>query len=265
MSKRAGHGPHPITPELRAAVFSAWDHRCAYCEVRAAEHVDHIFPRAKGGLDHVENYTAACQPCNLAKSDLELAQGFLEILAARARQKAPRILADIERRKRQKPHPRRVETTTVSMAQPLHVIPYLLALERLARPTPTWLVSEFNNRLSPAAPDLLLDVSQTTTPHLVEALGHDRSKWSSYRGGGSFVRQSDSDIHSGYCRFRVHRKFFQALRLSLALKASCFTYVGSTMPTDPDVCCAERDSTQPPGLVSFPVDEFRQQVLPSLA
>lgn len=44
---------------------------CAYCGARM-EHVDHIEPFAQGGANEWTNLTAACQPCNHAKSDKSL-------------------------------------------------------------------------------------------------------------------------------------------------------------------------------------------------
>jgi hypothetical protein len=80
-----------ITDNLRSAVFSAWGNRCAYCRVRDAEHVDHIYPRAKGGPNVIENYAAACQTCNLMKTDMVLGEGLLEIIFNKAKTKAPTI------------------------------------------------------------------------------------------------------------------------------------------------------------------------------
>src|SRR5687768_1819494 len=48
----------------RRAVFARDDHRCQYCGA-AAESIDHVVPRAKGGLHEWENVVAACRPCNV--------------------------------------------------------------------------------------------------------------------------------------------------------------------------------------------------------
>lgn len=84
-----------INSDVRTAVFHAWGHVCAYCKVNPAEHVDHIFPRARGGKDHLENYAASCARCNLMKTDEVLGEGFLEIMRLKAKKKAPKIAADI--------------------------------------------------------------------------------------------------------------------------------------------------------------------------
>lgn len=80
-----------ITDKLRKAVFKAWGERCAYCRVRDAEHVDHIFPSAKGGPDALENFAAACETCNQMKSDMILGEGIIAIISAKAAKKAPAI------------------------------------------------------------------------------------------------------------------------------------------------------------------------------
>ena len=56
----------------RRAVFYRDDHRCQYCG-RAAESIDHVIPRSKGGPHCWENVVAACRRCNLQKGDRLLA------------------------------------------------------------------------------------------------------------------------------------------------------------------------------------------------
>jgi len=52
----------------RRGVFARDDYRCQYCGA-AADSIDHVVPRSRGG-DHVwENIAAACRPCNLSKRD----------------------------------------------------------------------------------------------------------------------------------------------------------------------------------------------------
>ena len=55
-------------PLTRRAVFArdAWS--CQYCGA-AAENLDHVIPRSRGGEHIWENVAAACRPCNLAKRD----------------------------------------------------------------------------------------------------------------------------------------------------------------------------------------------------
>ena len=52
----------------RRGVFIRDDHTCQYCG-RAAENVDHVLPRSRGGAHEWENVVAACRRCNSRKKD----------------------------------------------------------------------------------------------------------------------------------------------------------------------------------------------------
>ncbi len=52
----------------RRAVFARDGHRCQYCGA-AAENIDHVIPRSKGGTHAWDNVVAACRPCNSRKRD----------------------------------------------------------------------------------------------------------------------------------------------------------------------------------------------------
>jgi len=52
----------------RRAVFARDGHRCQYCGA-AAENIDHVVPRSKGGAHAWDNVVAACRPCNTHKED----------------------------------------------------------------------------------------------------------------------------------------------------------------------------------------------------
>src|SRR4051812_5478129 len=52
----------------RRAVFARDGHRCQYCGA-AAENIDHVIPRSRGGEHTWENVVAACRPCNSRKQD----------------------------------------------------------------------------------------------------------------------------------------------------------------------------------------------------
>lgn len=52
----------------RRAVFVRDGGRCQYCNA-AAESIDHVIPRSKGGLHTWENVVAACRACNSRKRD----------------------------------------------------------------------------------------------------------------------------------------------------------------------------------------------------
>lgn len=55
----------------RRSIFDAWDHRCAYCNA-PAQSLDHIWPKAKGGLTVRSNLAPACLPCNRTKGHREV-------------------------------------------------------------------------------------------------------------------------------------------------------------------------------------------------
>ncbi len=52
----------------RRSVFARDGHRCQYCG-SAAENLDHVVPRSKGGSHSWENVVAACRSCNNRKQD----------------------------------------------------------------------------------------------------------------------------------------------------------------------------------------------------
>lgn len=52
----------------RRAVFARDGHRCQYCG-SAAENIDHVIPRSRGGTHTWDNVVAACRPCNTRKED----------------------------------------------------------------------------------------------------------------------------------------------------------------------------------------------------
>ncbi len=60
------------TSPSRRGVFVRDDWRCVYCG-SAAETIDHVVPRSKGGTHTWDNVVAACAPCNHRKSDRMLA------------------------------------------------------------------------------------------------------------------------------------------------------------------------------------------------
>lgn len=64
--------PPSAALELRYRVLQRDGFRCTYCGATAEQarlHVDHVIPRAKGGLSTMENLTTACEACNLGKKD----------------------------------------------------------------------------------------------------------------------------------------------------------------------------------------------------
>jgi 5-methylcytosine-specific restriction endonuclease McrA len=65
-------------PLSRRAVFARDGHRCQYCH-RAAENIDHVVPRSRGGEHAWENVVASCRACNARKEDRTLAESGLRL------------------------------------------------------------------------------------------------------------------------------------------------------------------------------------------
>jgi hypothetical protein len=65
-----------VASGLRFKVFLRDGFRCRYCGLcvddGAVLHVDHVYPKSKGGEDTLENLVTACVDCNLGKSDMLL-------------------------------------------------------------------------------------------------------------------------------------------------------------------------------------------------
>ena len=55
-------------PLNRRGIFARDDQRCQYCGA-AAESIDHVIPRSRGGQHTWDNVVAACRPCNVRKRD----------------------------------------------------------------------------------------------------------------------------------------------------------------------------------------------------
>ena len=72
----------------RRAVFARDGHRCQYCG-SAAENIDHVVPRSRGGEHVWENVVAACRPCNARKEDRLIHEAGLVL---RRRPAAPKEL-----------------------------------------------------------------------------------------------------------------------------------------------------------------------------
>jgi len=61
--------PHDRTVAVnRRTVFARDSHRCQYCGL-AAESIDHVLPRSRGGMHAWDNVVAACRRCNTRKED----------------------------------------------------------------------------------------------------------------------------------------------------------------------------------------------------
>lgn len=62
----------------RRAVFARDGHRCQYCGA-AAENIDHVIPRSRGGLHAWDNVVASCRPCNARKRDHMLEESGMKL------------------------------------------------------------------------------------------------------------------------------------------------------------------------------------------
>jgi 5-methylcytosine-specific restriction endonuclease McrA len=62
----------------RRAVFARDGHRCQYCGA-AAENIDHVIPRSRGGMHAWDNVVASCRPCNARKRDHLLEDSGLKL------------------------------------------------------------------------------------------------------------------------------------------------------------------------------------------
>jgi 5-methylcytosine-specific restriction endonuclease McrA len=65
-------------PLSRRAVFARDGHRCQYCN-RAAENIDHVVPRSRGGPHSWDNVVASCRSCNARKEDRFLDEAGLRL------------------------------------------------------------------------------------------------------------------------------------------------------------------------------------------
>jgi 5-methylcytosine-specific restriction endonuclease McrA len=61
--------------KFRQQIFEAWQHQCAYCG-DAADTLDHVKPRHKGGATVTTNLVPACRQCNRKKGSEEWQQWF---------------------------------------------------------------------------------------------------------------------------------------------------------------------------------------------
>lgn len=88
-----------------AARIKARDaHRCAYCAATAESsgahlHLDHLTPRALGGLDVPANLVLACRRCNTARQALTLSQWAAYAAATHGLHFSPRAIRAQARRR----------------------------------------------------------------------------------------------------------------------------------------------------------------------
>ncbi|MFQ5556935.1 MAG: HNH endonuclease [Acidimicrobiales bacterium] len=69
---------HRYRAPSRRAVFVRDRHRCQYCD-GAADTVDHVVPRSRGGSHSWDNVVAACRRCNAVKRDRLLGETAMRL------------------------------------------------------------------------------------------------------------------------------------------------------------------------------------------
>ena len=52
----------------KQSIKNEWGNRCAYCGSKHELTIDHIIPRAKGGINEVHNTLCCCRACNADKA-----------------------------------------------------------------------------------------------------------------------------------------------------------------------------------------------------
>lgn len=70
--KRYDRLPRSEVKFTRRNIYEHYGYKCCYCGRRYATNelnLDHVIPRAKGGLTEWSNIVTACIPCNARKSD----------------------------------------------------------------------------------------------------------------------------------------------------------------------------------------------------
>lgn len=64
-------GRGTVTKDEWIALCESYDHRCAYCRLKARLTMDHVVALTKGGSHLISNIVPACQSCNSSKGDRE--------------------------------------------------------------------------------------------------------------------------------------------------------------------------------------------------
>ena len=66
-------------PLSRRAVFARDQGRCQYCG-KAAESLDHVLPKSRGGAHEWSNVVACCRRCNTTKGDRLLSESSFKLV-----------------------------------------------------------------------------------------------------------------------------------------------------------------------------------------
>ncbi|HEV8193947.1 MAG TPA: RNA-guided endonuclease IscB [Ktedonobacterales bacterium] len=85
--------------EVREYLLEKWERRCAYCGATGVPlQVEHIVPKARGGLNRISNPTLACAACNTAKGTQTAAEfGYPEVQAQARRPLHPSAAVNTSR------------------------------------------------------------------------------------------------------------------------------------------------------------------------
>lgn len=82
--------PRPRTHFSRRTLFRRDNHRCQYCGCQPGTEeltIDHVLPRAQGGVTSWENCVLACIECNAFKANRTPEQARMKLLTTPARPK----------------------------------------------------------------------------------------------------------------------------------------------------------------------------------
>lgn len=220
---------HPITRELRQALFSVWGGKCAYCDAEA-EQVDHIHPRAHGGPDHVENYAPACRRCNLRKSSMILEAPYVGIVQQLAKKRASKVLASMERPARRGSRARMIRNmkgkiSTIDLDLPA------FAIEWTAMQQPSGVpqfgyggahLGEVGCTISCRGRDDILKAYQSADP-----------VWQGPVGRGPLVFNRPS---SDFTTLFIDPLLIRAARIAHEMKVNCFEFDGTSLPASSKMC-----------------------------
>ena len=80
-----------MAQNLTTALKVVYKGKCQYCGARGAGHADHIIPKARGGLDTLDNLILACASCNLRKGAGEIHENYLALITAIASKNKSRV------------------------------------------------------------------------------------------------------------------------------------------------------------------------------
>lgn len=75
--------PHRIQQLSRRSIYIRDNYTCQYCAEKFSAHaltLDHVIPRAQGGLNRWENLVTSCKPCNHTKDSRTPEEAGMKLL-----------------------------------------------------------------------------------------------------------------------------------------------------------------------------------------